>query len=332
MKYLTIGKNKKKISCIGLGALHFGVFCNLKQTKNLIHHAIDCGINLIDTAPIYGNGLSETYLKEALIKKRNKVLIATKFGLRKVLRKGIFGVEVMRLNKKNLEKSLDDSLIKMNIDHIDIFQLHAFDHKTNIIETFEALKDLKKKGKIIEIGTSNYNPVEMNIAQIAAKKLNIQIATTQVHYNLIERKAENEILKQCASFKIQPIAHRALARGILSGKYKDLKKIPKNSRAYKSIRVRKLLNTGIIKLLNDLNKIAKKNERSLVELALAWQFNNTIKCSAVVGARNIKQLDTIIKSSNMKINKEIYNDINRCIEFNGFKDYVNNMPEVFLEK
>ena len=133
-------------------------------------------------------------------------------------------------------------------------------------------------------------------------------------------------------FQNPAIAHRALARGILSGKYKDLKKIPKNSRAYKSIRVRKLLNTGIIKLLNDLNKIAKKNERSLVELALAWQFNNTIKCSSVVGARNIKQLDTIIKSSNMKINKEIYNDINRCIEFNGFKDYVNNMPEVFLEK
>ena len=332
MKYFTVGKNKIKISYIGLGALHFGVFCNLKQTKNLIDYSVDHGINFIDTAPLYGNGISEEYLREAIKNIRSKIIIATKFGLKKVLRNGNFGVEVMRLNKKNLEKSLDESLLKMNVDHIDIFQLHAFDHKTDIFETFEALIDLKKKGKILEIGTSNYNPNEMMIAEKAARKLNLKIATTQLHYNLIERKAEDKILKQCLQYKIHPISYRALARGILTGKYKNPEKIPKNSRAYKSIRVKKWLNKNLIKLIMDLNKIAQSMDTSLTELSLAWQFNNKIKCSTVVGARNIKQLDKIIKSSDLKINKEIYNKIEECISLNNYTDYINNMPEVFFEK
>ena len=332
MKYFTVGKNKIKISYIGLGALHFGVFCNLKQTKNLIDYSIDHGINFIDTAPLYGNGISEEYLREAIKNIRSKIIIATKFGLKKVLRNGNFGVEVMRLNKKNLEKSLDESLLKMNVDHIDIFQLHAFDHKTDIFETFEALIDLKKKGKILEIGTSNYNPNEMMIAEKAVKKLNLKIATTQLHYNLIERKAEDKILKQCLQYKIHPISYRALARGILTGKYKNLEKIPKNSRAYKSIRVKKWLNKNLIKLIMDLNKIAQSMDISLTELSLAWQFNNKIKCSTVVGARNIKQLDKIIKSSDLKINKEIYKKIEECISLHNYTDYINNMPEVFFEK
>ena len=332
MKYFTIGENKIKISYIGLGALHFGVFCNLKQTKSLIDYSIDHGINFIDTAPLYGNGISENYLREALKKKRNKVIIATKFGLKKTSRNGIFGVDVMRLNKKNLEKSLDESLLKMKLDHIDIFQLHAFDKKTDIIETFEALIDLKKKGKIKEVGTSNYDPNEMLIASKAAKKLKLNIATTQLHYNLIERKAEEKLLIQCKKNKIHPISYRALARGILTGKYKNLNNIPKKSRAFKSFRVRKWLNNDLIKLINDLEIIAKSFNKSLIELSLAWQFNNKIKCSTVVGARNIKQLDTIIKSSDVIINKDIYNKIENCIKINGFNDYVKNMPQVYFEK
>jgi aryl-alcohol dehydrogenase-like predicted oxidoreductase len=332
MKYFTFGKNKTKISYIGLGALHFGVFLNLKQTKKLIDYALDNGVNFIDTAPLYGNGTSEIFIKEALKKKRHKVIVATKFGLKKVLRKGVFGVEVMKLNKKNLEKSLDESLIKMNLDYIDIFQLHAFDHKTNVLETFDALKDLKKKGKILEIGTSNYDPREMQLAQIAAKKLNINIATTLVHYNMLERKAEKNILRQCKDFKIHPISYRALARGILSGKYNDINKIPKNSRAYKSFRVRKWLNKKLINLLKELNLLSKSFNRSLPELALAWQFNNKIKCSTVVGARNLKQLEVILNSTNWKLNKEIYNKIEERININGFSDYVFKMPEVYFEK
>jgi len=123
-----------------------------------------------------------------------------------------------------------------------------------------------------------------------------------------------------------------LARGILTGKYKNLNNIPKKSRAFKSFRVRKWLNNDLIKLINDLEIIAKSVDKSLIELALAWQFNNKIKCSTVVGARNIKQLDTIIKSSDVIINKEIYNKIENCIKINGFNDYVKNMPKVYFEK
>lgn len=331
MKYFTFGQNKRKISYIGLGALHFGLLLNLKQTKNLVDFAIDHGVNFIDTAPLYGNGTSEILLKNVLKKKRNKIILATKFGLRKIVRNGNFGVEIMRLNKKNLEKSLDESLIKMKLDYIDIFQLHAFDNKTNITETLEALKDFQKKGKILEIGTSNYNPAQMQLAQKAAKKLNIKIATTQLHYNMIERKTEN-IVNQCKKFKIHPISYRSLARGILTNKYKNINRIPKNSRAYESFRVRRWLSKDLIKLINDFNLLSRSFNKTTSELALAWQFNNKIKCSTVVGARNISQLKVLINSVNWKFNKEIYSKIEECIKINGFDDYILNMPEVYFEK
>lgn len=334
MKYFQIGdRNKLYISYIGLGALHFGSFLNYKQTKSLIDYSLDNGINFIDTAPLYGNGESEIFLKKALKHhNRDKIIIATKFGLKKVMRKGIFGVEVMRLNKKNLEKSLDESLIKMNLDHIDIFQLHAFDKKTNILETFDALKELIKKGKILNVGTSNYSPNEMKLSINAAKKINLNIVTTQLHYNMIERKTERNILKLCKENKIHPISYRALARGILTGKYKDLNKIPKNSRASKSIRVKKWLSKDLINLLNDINEIAKSMDISMTELSLAWQFCNKIKCSTVIGARNINQMSTIIKSSKIDLSKKIYKEIDKCIEINGYKNYVKSMPEVYFEK
>ena len=329
MKYFTFGKKKSKISCLGLGALHFGVLLNLKETTNLVDYAIDNGINFIDTAPLYGNGTSEIFLKDIIKKKREKLIIATKFGLKKVLRKGRFGVEVMKLNKKNLEKNLDKSLFKMKLDYIDIFQLHAFDHRTDIIETFEALKEFQKKGKILEIGTSNYNPTEMNIAQKAAKKLNITIATTQLHYNMIERRTD-KVLKHCNDHNIHPISYRALARGILTNKYRDINKLPKNSRAYSSLRVRRWINKNIIKLIRELNLLARSYNRSTSELALAWQFNNKIKCSTVVGARNLKQLKELINSTNWRLNKEIYNKVEECIKINGFSNYVLQMPEVYF--
>lgn len=334
MKYFQIGKkNKLNISYIGLGALHFGSFLNFKQTRNLIDFSLDNGINFIDTAPLYGNGESETFIKKALHHhNRDKIIIATKFGLKRVMRKGIFGVEVMRLNKKNLEKSLDQSLLKMKLDHIDIFQLHAFDKKTNILETFDALKEFIKKGKILNVGTSNYNPDEMKLSINASKKANLNIVTTQLHYNMIERKTERNILKLCKKSKIHPISYRALARGILTGKYYDINKIPKNSRASKSIRVKKWINQDLINLLNDINQIAKSLNITMTEMSLAWQFCNKIKCSTVVGARNIKQMSTIIKSSEIKLNKKIYDEINKCINVNGFKNYVNEMPEVYFEK
>lgn len=329
MKFIINKKNNLKISSIGLGALHFGVFTNQYKSSKIIDCALDSGINYIDTAPLYGNGASEEILGNSIKGKRNKILICTKFGLKKVIRKNNFGVEVMKLNKNNLEKSLIDSLKKMQTDYIDIFQLHAFDKKTNLNETLSTLLDFKKRGMIRYIGISNYIPSEFQQIIDLCKEKKSQIDTMQFHYNFIERKAENTVLKQAKINDIIPIAYRGLARGVLSNKYLN-GKIPLNSRAYKSNRVKSLLNQELINTLKKINYICKINNTSLLNFSLSWLIKQN--CSAVIGVRSIKQLKESIHSLNLKITNSFYDDIEKCIYSSNYIDRIYQMPKVYFEK
>ncbi len=329
MKFIFNKKKNLKISCIGLGALHFGVFTNQYKSSKIIDYALDNGINYIDTAPLYGNENSEVIIGNSIKGKRNKILICTKFGLKKKLRKNNFGVEVMKLNKINLEKSLVESLKKMQTDYIDIFQLHAFDKKTDLNETLTTLLDFKKRGMIRFIGISNYLPSELQQMIDLCEEKKSQIDTMQFHYNLIERKAENTVLKQAKFNNIIPIAYRGLARGILSNKYLR-GKIPIDSRAYKSNRVMSLLNQELITTLKKINHICKINKISLLNFSLSWLAKQN--CSAVIGVRNLKQLKESINSINLKINKSFYADIEKCIFTSNYIDRVYEMPKVYFEK
>ncbi|MDC1316002.1 aldo/keto reductase [Alphaproteobacteria bacterium] len=333
MRYIKLGNSKIKTSRLGIGALHFGIFCNQKQTSKIIHSAIDNGINFIDTSPLYGNGSSENFIKNSIINKRNELVISSKVGLKKkLLSDGSWGVKKIKLNEKNIRLSVESSLKSLGTDYIDLFQIHAFDYKTDIEDTYGSLLKLYEEGKIREIGCSNHNAQELKLVIAITNKMGIKLAASQNHYNLIERRAENEISPITKENKICFISNRALARGILSGQYKKVDNIPLKSRAHNSKRIRKLITPEIISLIAELNLKAKSNGQKLSQLALSWQLDQNYSDLILLGVRNLKQLNLSIRSLDFKNGNSLYRELDKIIFRSNYKKLLYNLPKVFLEK
>jgi len=330
MLYNYIGQEKIKTSIIGIGGLHFGVYLNKLQTKRILDKALDSGINFIDSAPIYGNENSQKLIGEIIKDKRKDLILGTKIGLQKIINKnGNFGVKVIKMTRKRIIENLDKSLKDLKTEYIDLFQLHAFDKSSNLEKILLTLEKLKKDGKIREIGFSNFNSRELNNSVSIAKELNLKIATLQVHHNLIERRAEKKIIPICKKNNIKPIFYRVLARGILSDKYLKKGYYPPQSRALDSERIKNTLTNQNIDILKDLKKVASKYEKTVGDLAIAWQINNKLDKLLLLGVRDINQLNSNISATKWVFNREVNNSLN-----NIFKKYaiIKNRPRVFFEK
>jgi len=334
MEYKYLGQTDIKVSDIGLGALHFGAYLNQNETTNLIEFGYDNGINFIDTSPIYGQGNSEKFIKNAIKNKRNNFILATKVGLKKKKNeKGNFGVEVLPLTKSNIFKSAESSLRSLGSDYIDLFQLHAFDEKTPLEVTIEALKKLHKEGKIRAVGFGNYEKIQ-DISSIIklSKEISLPLASTQIHYNLIERKAEKMFFQKLNESKISILTYRSLARGILTGKYKTNNSLPKDSRAFSSQRIREWIKPSILSNVQQLKIIANSINMNLTEFNIAWLKNKKAVNVILIGARNKEHLNDIIKGTKKKISENTLLEIENLINKNNFRNFVDNMPLNFLEK
>jgi aryl-alcohol dehydrogenase-like predicted oxidoreductase len=334
MEYRKLGKSNMRASVIGLGALHFGVFLNKKETIHIVHHAIEEGINFIDTSPLYGNRMSESYLGEALKGLRSKVILSTKAGLRPAIRKdGSFGVEIAKLTNKYLRKSIEKSLILLGTDYIDLFQLHAFDWETPFQDTIVTLETLVKEGKIRAVGCSNYTRLETleALSYIDGMK-EFSLTTLQCHFNLIERRAEKELIPICRKNQIGVICNRSLARGILTGKYRPQMPLPPASRAETSWRIRKWLSQKTLEMVDQLDAYAKSNGRSSTELSISWLLMVPEVKVVLVGVRNTEQLDKCIKACEWILNKDMLFEIESLICSFLPEEQIYSMPEVILEK
>ena len=334
MKYREISNTNLKVSVIGLGALHFGTFLTQKESRNIVHHALDAGINFIDTSPLYGQGQSESIVKNAVNSRRKDVFIATKAGLEAVIRSdGTFGVEVPLISKEYLRKSVEDSLRALGTDYIDLFQLHAFDHQTPFEETIGCLEQLVQEGKLRFIGCSNYNAAQLKTAtSVITRNDFISLATAQCHYNLLERRAQHELLQICRSNRISIICNRALARGILTGKYKHGKPLPYGCRAAVSYRIKRCLSKKTLNLVEALKKFSSEYSRTVTELAIAWLLSYNDVSTVLVGVRDILQLDICLQSVGWTLQKEDMLIVDEIIERMGLKNQVDSFPENFLEK
>ena len=332
LKYL--GQTDIKVSDIGLGALHFGVYLNQNETTNLIEFGYNNGINFIDTSPIYGQGNSEELIKNAIKNKRSNFVLATKIGLKKIKnQKGNFGVEILPLTKKNIFESAESSLKSLGSDYIDLFQLHTFDEKTPLEVTVEALKKLHKEGKIRAAGFGNYEKIE-DISSIIklSKENSLPLASMQIHYNLIERKAERIFFQKLKESKISILTHHSLARGILSGKYKANKSLPKDSRAYSSQRIREWINPDILSNVEKLKSLADTINMNLIEFNIAWLKNKKTVSTILIGARNIEQLKDIIEGTKKKIPEDTLLKVENMINKKNIKNFDEKMPLKFQEK
>ncbi len=333
MRYRQIGSSSLQSSVIGLGALHFGVFCDQTATNNIIHQALDLGINFIDTAPMYGHGNSESYIRNALRGRRDKVILSTKVGLEpRVAPDGTFTVSVVRLNRSNIRNALHKSLLSLGVDYIDLYQLHAFDPATPLLETLTALDELVKEGKIRFIGCSNYNRLEYEqTASLIREHHLTPLVSFQVQFNLIERRAEQDIFPALKSSEIGVICNRALARGILTGKYAWNQSYPEGSRGRVSQRVSRWITEATLTLVAELDKWAREQKRTGTELALSWLTSKPEVSVVLVGMRNLEQVRMAAAATEWKLTGSDLREVDAIIERLNLMPQVQTRPETFFE-
>jgi aryl-alcohol dehydrogenase-like predicted oxidoreductase len=199
-----------EVSVVGLGCNNFGGRIGLEETRAVVDAALDCGIDFLDTADVYGeDGASERLLGEVLQARRDRVVLASKFGGH-----GDGSPEHIR-------GAIDASLRRLQTDRIDLYQYHRPDGRTPIVETLGAMNDLVDAGKVREIGCSNFSAAQLRQAADAARENGLRsFASVQNEYSLLEREIEREVLAECERLGVAVIPYFPLADGLLTGKYR----------------------------------------------------------------------------------------------------------------
>ncbi|MDZ7641415.1 MAG: aldo/keto reductase [Desulfurivibrio sp.] len=290
METLKIADTGINISRIGLGTWAIGGWMwggtDEQLSIKTIHKALNSGINMVDTAPVYGFGVSEEIVGKALkdYGNRDKIILATKAGL-EWNKDGIF----RNSSKERLQTEIEDSLRRLQTDYIDIYQIHWPDPLVSFEETAGYMNDLLKEGKIRAVGVSNYS-----VSQMDEFRKGGALHTLQPPYNLFEREIEDKELPYCQENNINPITYGAICRGLLSGKMTedkefegdDLRKIdPK----FKEARFKQYLSA-----VKKLDEFAKENfGKNVMELAVRWVMDKTETGIALMGARRPEQLENI---------------------------------------
>jgi aryl-alcohol dehydrogenase-like predicted oxidoreductase len=262
-----------------------------------VRRAVEGGINWIDTAPVYGLGKAEEVVGEALRGMKEKPIIATKLGLvwdekRNVSR---------RLKRESVRGEVEASLKRLDVDVIDLYQVHWPDPDEDLEEAWTAMAELADEGKVRYIGVSNCSVRQMERIQPIHP-----IASLQPPYSMIIRDVEEEILPYCGSKNIGVIPYSPMQRGLLTGKYtrETIKKLdPKDHRLGEPYFQEPQLSVNL-KLVDALKPIAEKNGRSLAQLAIAWVRRRGEVTAAIVGARRPAQLEEITAAGDWELSGE----------------------------
>jgi len=216
MRTRNLGDGGPEVSVVGLGTNNFGRRCDYDQTVAVIDAALDAGITLFDTADIYGQGMSEDYIGRALEGRRDRVILATKFGSPMEERP-----EDSPGRREYIRWAVEGSLRRLRTDVIDVYQQHRPDTSTPVEETLGALNELVDEGKVRWIGSSNFSAEQIEAAENVARDRGLtRFVSVQNEYSLFVREAEAEVLPTCERLGIGFLPYFPLASGLLTGKYR----------------------------------------------------------------------------------------------------------------
>ncbi|WP_217606220.1 aldo/keto reductase [Chitinophaga sp. GbtcB8] len=321
MEYRQLGESNLKVSAITFGAWAIGGWmwggAERKDALEAIRVSIDHGVTSIDTAPIYGQGLSEEIVGEAIKgQKRDQLQILTKFGMRWDLDKGTLAfkskdnsgkdIDIYKYaGKESVIQECEDSLKRLGTDYIDLLQIHWADVTTPIEETYEAVLRLKEQGKIREAGVCNYN-----VEQTKAANSVVKLASNQVPFSMVERSIEKELVPYCIENKIGILAYSPLQRGILTGKIKPGHSFNEGdtregNRFYQAENI-----TRINAFLDELRPMAESKSATVAQLVIRWTIERPGITVALVGARDANQAIQNAKAINVKLSAEEIDYIN----------------------
>jgi len=308
MRYDQLGRSGLNVSKLALGTMVFGWKTPADEAFRIVDRALDEGINLIDTSNSYGRGRSEEIVGEALARnrRRNAVILATKFHHRMDEN----DVNSSGNGRRNVIHSCEASLRRLGTDRIDLYQVHRPQSSVPIDETLRALDDLRRAGKIVYAGTSNFAAWELVDAHWAARAgRTIAFVSEQGPYNLLDRSIELEILPAATQFGIGVIAFSPLAEGILSGKYRRGQELPPDSRYAKVDKpgmYRERLTAPVFDVVEGLERLAQRRATSISAFALAWLASRPGLSSIIVGPSTERQLIDNLNFLGMTLTDEEY--------------------------
>jgi aryl-alcohol dehydrogenase-like predicted oxidoreductase len=282
-----LGSSGLMVSVVGLGANNFGRRVDLDGSHAVIETALDLGVNLIDTADIYGgHGGSEEIIGRVLEGRRDDVVIATKFGGDM---DGMYGADHgARGSRRYVRRAVEGSLSRLRIDHIDLYQYHAPDGITPIEETLAALDELVHEGKVRYVGSSNLAAWEVAHADWVARDRRLTpFISAQNHYNLLERAPDLELVPACRRFGIGILPYFPLASGLLTGKYRRGQPPPAGARL--SDRPERLTDDAFDRL-EALGKFAADRGVELLDVAVGWLASRPQVASVIAGATRPEQV------------------------------------------
>jgi aryl-alcohol dehydrogenase-like predicted oxidoreductase len=283
MRTRRLGSEGPEVSLVGLGCNNFGMRVDLDGTRAVVDAALDSGVTLFDTADIYGNkGGSESFLGEVLEGRRDRVVLATKFG-------GDMGDSTKaRGSRDYIRKAIDASLERLRTDYVDVYQYHTPDHVTPFEETFGALDELVREGKARYIGHSNLEAAQVEeIDALARKRGWARPVSAQNQYSLLRREAEDGLLPVCERLGIGVLPYFPLASGLLTGKYRRGQPPPEGTRL--SGRA-ELLTDETFDRLEALEAFAEERGLTLLQVAIGGLAAQPAVASVIAGATKPEQV------------------------------------------
>jgi len=315
METRSLGTSGLKVSVLCLGAMTFGesktfmkgVTSSDEEGRSVFDRAIERGVNLIDTANVYSEGRSEELVGQWIKGKREKVLVATKcrfpmaFGM---IEKP--GPHDMGLSRKHIMSACEASLKRLNMDYIDLYQVHMQDNTVRIDETMRALDDLITQGKVRYVGCSNYTGYRLveSLWQAEWNRTH-RYEAVQLQWSLLERGAEREVIPACRQHGLGVLVWSPLASGFLSGKYRRGKPMPEGTRLTEwKDTMKRLGQERSYDVIEKLDTIGKKRDASPAQVALAWLLAKKEVTSIILGARNVTQLDDNLRATEVKLEAE----------------------------
>jgi aryl-alcohol dehydrogenase-like predicted oxidoreductase len=310
LRYNLLGRTGLYVSELCLGAMTFGgksfweVIGKLgaKEVESIVGTSLDAGINFIDTADVYSEGESEKLVGGALAalgRPRDQVVVATKVRGRMGP-----GVNQVGLSRGHILASIDASLQRLGLDHVDLYQIHGFDPSTPITETVRALDDVVRSGKARYVGFSNL-PAWLAMKAIAYAEANglARFESAQVYYSIGGRDIEREIVPMAQSEGISILPWSPLAGGLLSGKFHPETKGPEGARRtqfdFPPVDPGRLPT-----VLTALRKVAEATNVSVARVALAWHLTRPFVTSVIIGAKNREQLVDNIAATEVKLSAD----------------------------
>src|SRR5882757_3403819 len=303
-----LGTSDLTVSAVGLGGNTFGPpRLDEPATRRVLHTALDLGINFVDTANVYGQGHSEQFIGRALGRRRDEMVIATKFNLLHV------GTESV---SDRIRAHAEQSLRQLGTDRIDLYQLHLPEPGVPAEEILTALDQLVAAGKVRALGACNYSAWRLaEAAHVASELGTARFVSVQNYHHLLARQATAEVLPFCAEYELSLLPYHPLAGGFLTGKYRLGEPPPPGSRGAAGSGIVTVMDTERNhRTLAELIRFAEQRGRTVGELAIAWLLANPLVGSVITGVSTPEQLRANVAASEWQLTGEDIREVTALLD------------------